>query len=143
MKLAANAKNLLTGGFNMEKVRDAQQLYAGAQSLFKSFQHIQSGGGDEGLEEAEGGEDFRHDAPKNVILYSGCRDDQTSADAHIAGAPVGAMSWAFLETMKECDGDESYVDILRNTRQRLKENYSQIPQLTCGREIDLEKLYTI
>ena len=34
-----------------------------------------------------------------VTMFSGCRDDQTSADANIQGTSEGAMSWAFLETM--------------------------------------------
>src|SRR6266700_427716 len=34
---------------------------------------------------------------KHVFMYSGCRDDQTSADATITGSHVGAMSWAFLQ----------------------------------------------
>lgn len=37
---------------------------------------------------------------KMVTMFSGCRDDQTSADANIGGMSEGAMSWAFLETMK-------------------------------------------
>ncbi len=35
-----------------------------------------------------------------VTTFSGCRDDQTSADANIGGMSEGAMSRAFLETMK-------------------------------------------
>ena len=37
---------------------------------------------------------------KMVTMFSGCKDDQTSADAKIQGEPTGAMTWAFLETMK-------------------------------------------
>jgi hypothetical protein len=31
----------------------------------------------------------------DVIMFSGCKDDQTSADAHEAGKATGAMSYAF------------------------------------------------
>lgn len=37
---------------------------------------------------------------KMVTTFSGCRDDQMSADASSNGTGEGAMSWAFLQTMK-------------------------------------------
>jgi Caspase domain len=36
-----------------------------------------------------------------VTMFSGCRDDQTSADANIGAMSEGFMSWAFLETMRK------------------------------------------
>jgi hypothetical protein len=70
------------------------------------------------------------------------------------------MSWAFLETMRSCNGNASYVDILRYTRCVLDRNFSakdanvcargylkgryeQIPQLSCGEEIDLNQPFQI
>jgi hypothetical protein len=70
------------------------------------------------------------------------------------------MSWAFLETMRNCNGNASYVDILRITRfvsdgnilakdadmcirGYLKDRYEQIPQLSCGEEIDLDQPFQI
>lgn len=53
------------------------------------------------------------------------------------------MSWAFLETMRSTDGNQSYVDILRNTRGHLQQKYSQIPQLSCGEQIDLDRPFEI
>lgn len=122
-------------------MRDAEQLFAGAQSLFKSFQHQGSGEGEEGLSNAETQEYAGEN--RRVIMYSGCRDDQTSADANIAGAPTGAMSWAFLQVMRENDGRLSHVDVLRNTRRLLKGRYSQIPQLSAGMEMNLDEPFRI
>jgi hypothetical protein len=45
-----------------------------------------------------------------VTMFSGCRDDQTSADAHIEGEHTGAMTWAFLEMMK-ADPSPTYADV--------------------------------
>jgi hypothetical protein len=42
---------------------------------------------------------------------------------------IGAMSWAFIKTMKEFPG-QSYVEILRRTRALLSQKYAQIPQLS-------------
>jgi hypothetical protein len=43
-------------------------------------------------------------------MFSGCRDDETSADAQIQGVSEGAMSWAFLETMKT-DPNPTYKQV--------------------------------
>jgi hypothetical protein len=48
-----------------------------------------------------------------VTMFSGCRDDQTSADANIGGMSEGAMSWAFLETMKRGQG-ATYVQVTKS-----------------------------
>jgi len=145
IRLAGSAARLLQdgvrGGFNRSKVQDAEQLFAGAQSFFKSIQHQREGDGEEGLGEAES-QDYAGEH-RNVVMYSGCRDDQTSADANIAGASTGAMSWAFLEVMRRNDGSQSYVDILRNTRTMLQQNYAQVPQLSAGTKLDLEQPWEI
>lgn len=72
-------------------------------------------------------------------MFSGCRDDQTSADANIAGSFVGAMSWSFLESMRRF-GNQTYLQILQNTRGLLKASrYSQVPQLSVGTVMDLNQ----
>ena len=91
------AKNLLQGGFSYNKVNDAKQLFAGAQSFFSSLKH-RAEPQEEGLGEEHFMEDWAHEG-KSVFMFSGCRDDQTSADATISGSPSGAMSWALLETL--------------------------------------------
>jgi len=39
----------------------------------------------------------------DVYLYSGCRDDQTSADTSVNGAATGAMTWAFTDALKKIE----------------------------------------
>jgi metacaspase-1 len=98
MHLLEEASSLIQGGFRMDKLVHAKELFAGAGTFFKQLQH--SG---EEQEEGVGEEHFAEDwtrEHKFVTMFSGCRDDQTSADATIGGASVGAMSWAFLQTMK-------------------------------------------
>ena len=103
--LLGEANDLIQGGsFNMG---EAQDLYAGATSFFRSFKHMgeqqSSGLADGGFEENVGEQ-------KMVTMFSGCRDDQTSADANIQGTSEGAMSWAFLETMKRMP-NPSYIEV--------------------------------
>jgi hypothetical protein len=43
-------------------------------------------------------------------MLSGCKDDQTSADATIGGSHVGAMSWALLKTLTSNPG-LSYIQV--------------------------------
>jgi hypothetical protein len=98
MNLLHEATGLIHGGFTMDKLVQAKDLFAGANTFFKQLQHA-----DEQQEEGVGEEHFVEDwksEHKFVTMFSGCRDDQTSADASIGGANVGAMSWAFLESMK-------------------------------------------
>jgi hypothetical protein len=98
MGLLSEASLLIQGGFTMSKVVRAKELFAGASTFFHQLKHA-----GEQQEEGVGEEHFVEDwksEHKFVTMFSGCRDDQTSADATIAGESVGAMSWAFLETMK-------------------------------------------
>lgn len=73
----------------------------------------------------------------NVYLISGCRDDQTGADAYINRKFQGAMSWAFLRAMKE-KKDISWKELLLRMRELLKPYFTQIPQLSSGREINID-----
>jgi metacaspase-1 len=108
MGLLQEAGSLIQGGFTMDKFVHAKELFAGANTFFKQLQHH-----DEQDEEGVGEEHFVEDwksEHKFVTMFSGCRDDQTSADANIGGSSVGAMSWAFLETMKR-NPNPTYLNV--------------------------------
>lgn len=112
VSLFQGAAGLIQGGFTMDKMPQAKELFAQASSLFKSFQR-----GGESQEEGVGEEHFVEDwksERKFVTMFSGCRDDQTSADASIGGESVGAMSWAFLETMKR-NPNPTYLSVSLHT----------------------------
>ena len=75
----------------------------------------------------------------NVIMISGCMDSQTSDDANISGVFRGAMLWSFLDTINK-NSSISYVDLLTNMRETLKKStYSQIPQLSSGKIMDMSE----
>ena len=155
MGLLHEASSLMSGGFTMDKLAHAKDLFAGAGAFFKQLRN--SG---EPQEEGVGEEHFVEDwksEHKFVTMFSGCRDDQTSADASIGGSSVGAMSWAFLETMKRNPNptylnvslrlslSRAYTDSLRQTLQQTRavlgqSNYKQVPQLSIGfKELDLNQ----
>jgi hypothetical protein len=130
--LVRAAGELLEGGLSMEKVDDAKMLLGGATDFFYSLWY--GGGADEeGLAKESFQDDWASEG-KDVWMFSGCRDNQTSADATIAGAATGAMSWVFMETMRE-----NPSTVLQNPRSALIENYSQVPQLSCGGRYDLNQ----
>lgn len=137
MRLMGAANHLIQGGFTIENVGEAKSLLAGATDFFKGLTHQEPDTDQWGLGESDTMAEYQSEGAKNVWMYSGCRDDQTSADASIAGSHVGAMSWAFLECMKMYGPNQSYIQVLQNTRQILKGRYSQIPQLSVGYEQDL------
>lgn len=75
----------------------------------------------------------------DVTLFSGCRDDQTSADARNLGkAAQGAMCFSWLKTLQTAQGVLTYYQVLSSMRNILKkEGFEQIPQLSTGRPVDL------
>ncbi|KAF9067600.1 peptidase C14, caspase domain-containing protein [Rhodocollybia butyracea] len=77
----------------------------------------------------------------DVVLISGCKDTQTSADASEDGVPTGALSWALMATLKE-NPEPTYLQLLDGIRAKLKkERYSQLPQLSTGHPMDLSTVF--
>lgn len=72
----------------------------------------------------------------NVFLISGCFDAQTSADAYIDNKFQGALTWSLLKTINE-NTNLTWKDLLINMRTLLNSRYSQIPQLSSGKLIDI------
>lgn len=74
----------------------------------------------------------RADNPQSHVLFSGCRDNQTSADAYIGGTYNGAFTYYFCKNLRDAQGAISRADLLKRLRASLKhEGYSQVPQLEC------------
>jgi hypothetical protein len=70
-------------------------------------------------------------SPADVIMWSGSKDQQTSADASIGGEATGAMSWAFITALRK-NPNQSYVQLLNSIRDELQGKYQQKPQLSCS-----------
>lgn len=70
-----------------------------------------------------------------VIALSGCREDQTSADAYINNRYNGAMTRALLDTLNKTKGDVVLRDLPGYTRLYIANNHlgDQIPRLSFGR----------
>ncbi|KAH0593681.1 hypothetical protein MHUMG1_08431 [Metarhizium humberi] len=81
-------------------------------------------------------------SPADVIMWSGSKDDQTSADATIANQATGAMSWAFITALKQ-NPKQSYVELLNSVRDILASKYTQKPQLSCSHPLDTNLLFVM
>ena len=64
------------------------------------------------------------------------------ADASIAGQSTGAMSWAFITSLKK-NPQQSYVELLNSIREELATKYSQKPQLSCSHPLDVKLRYVM
>lgn len=81
-------------------------------------------------------------SPADVIMWSGSRDDQTSADATIGAQATGAMSWAFITALRQ-NPKQSYVQLLNSIRDVLATKYTQKPQLSCSHPLDTNLLFVM
>ncbi|KAH8825296.1 caspase domain-containing protein [Flagelloscypha sp. PMI_526] len=76
----------------------------------------------------------------DVIAFSGCLDEQTSADTQHDGKATGAVSWAFRTTLTE-EPEQSYAELIQNLHRLLEERYTQKPMLTTSHPMDTDYLF--
>lgn len=85
----------------------------------------------------------------DVVMISGCKDNQTSADAVFYDASNnviygGALTYSFLETLKANKYLINYKNLLQNMRTILKQQgYTQIPQISSGKTLDVNANFNI
>lgn len=71
--------------------------------------------------------------PMGHVLFSGCRANQTSADAYIGGAYNGAFTYYLCKTLRDTAAGISRAELLKRTRASLRFNgFDQVPQLECA-----------
>jgi metacaspase-1 len=70
--------------------------------------------------------------PTNHALFSGCRDNQTSADAYINSTYNGAFTYYLCRHIRDVQGVITRADLLKRLRASLRhEGFDQVPQLEC------------
>jgi hypothetical protein len=78
--------------------------------------------------------------PKDVIMVSGCLDDQSSADAYIEGKSQGALTYMFNKTFTEMRKGMNWRDFITVLDYNLHNNrYSQISEISYFTQNDLDK----
>jgi metacaspase-1 len=64
------------------------------------------------------------------VLITGCRDTQTSADAHIGGSYNGALTYNLVAAIEEKGGKLTYGELHSRTQRSLQDSgFDQVPQL--------------
>ena len=94
--------------------------------------------------------------PAEVHMISGCMDSQTSADVSNvdsfslpdpAGKAGGALTSSLLKVLyadqQKPDADLSFQEVLAGVRSSLDGDYTQIPQLSSSRPLDVESPFEI
>jgi hypothetical protein len=72
--------------------------------------------------------------PEYLVLFSGCADNQTSADALIGGKYNGAFTYYFCKHLRDVKGKVKRSELLKRVRASLKyEEYDQVPQLEASK----------
>lgn len=77
------------------------------------------------------------------ILLSGCKSNQTSADAHIADDYHGAMSYYAIKAITDANYKLTYAELHKSLVSMLEEeNYDQAPQLEGTDENKRRQIFT-
>ena len=77
--------------------------------------------------------------PCSICMISGCRDNQTSADAYINGKYRGAMTTSYI---KSYEPSITYGELLNRMIQYMITNqYTQRPQISCTHMIKFHDTY--
>jgi metacaspase-1 len=78
-----------------------------------------------------------------VIMLSGCQDFDTSADIYIKGKGQGALTYSFVEVLKENNYAVTYDRLLSETRKYIKKNNlsKQVPCLSFGKSVKISSTF--
>ncbi|KAJ9113653.1 Ca(2+)-dependent cysteine protease [Naganishia vaughanmartiniae] len=129
--LAEAGQGLMSAGVSYLK-GDVGGMMSGLMGLGKQFINSQSGAAEKAKQTKT--------SPADVVSWSGCKDDQTSADTSIAAKATGAMSYAFITALTRYP-QQSYIQLLNSLRDELKSKYSQKPQLSASHPMDCNLLF--
>lgn len=76
----------------------------------------------------------RDELAATVVVLSGCKDDETSAEGFEEGEFQGAMTWAFIDAIEAYANELSLGSLQDSMRAQLTANgYAQTPQLSFSR----------
>ena len=79
---------------------------------------------------------------KKIKMISGCKDNETSADAFLNGEYKGAMTYALTTVLADCNYEISWKDLLNKMHELLEsKHFSQKPQLCTSDPFDMEKSF--
>jgi len=87
---------------------------------------------------------FRTINPVSHILFAGCRDNQTSADAMIGGHYNGAFTYYLCKHLRDTSATINRAELLKRVRASLRFNdFNQVPQLEAPKDKVTKKLLDV
>mmetsp|Transcript_31115 Transcript_31115/g.87214 ORF Transcript_31115/g.87214 Transcript_31115/m.87214 type:complete len:386 (-) Transcript_31115:44-1201(-) len=121
---------------------------------FKNFTKPQAAASAGSQDRATYAQQSQQAVPADVRMFSGCKDEQTSADVSNidsfglpeTNGPAGAAGACTTSMMLalEHNPDLTWVQLLDEMRKILKtKGYSQIPELSASRDMDLEEKFSV
>ncbi|KTW27763.1 hypothetical protein T552_02203 [Pneumocystis carinii B80] len=130
-------QNLLSDSANkiLREGPSTKNMMGMTSSIFKVFKR--AAGSDNSMQAK-----YAKASPADVIMFSGCKDSQTSVDTCIRNQATGAMSWAFRNALLKMPY-QSYLQLLNSIRFELSQKYDQKPQLSCSHPIDLNRMFIL
>ncbi|KAK3268887.1 hypothetical protein CYMTET_22635 [Cymbomonas tetramitiformis] len=140
----------LPAGVRLHAVIDA--CHSGTAMDLQFTCRMDQGGATWEDERCKGGRHSRHQSFSSTqggdaVLFSGCQDNQTSADTNAMSGNVstGAMTYCFIEAIEKTPS-HTYSSLLMGMRQALKagkQKFSQIPQLSSAQAFDMNRAFMI
>jgi hypothetical protein len=95
------------------------------------------------LRAARGKKEQHPESAMKEILLSGCKSNQTSADAYINNDYHGAMSYHAIKAITDANYNLTYADLHKRLVSLLEdENYDQVPQLEGTDEFKNRRIFT-
>ena len=86
---------------------------------------------------------FRSIDPEARVLWAGCSDRQTSADASFGGVPAGAFTFFLCQHLRESECAITRSDLLERVRRSLAcAGYAQIPQLEAAGPAERARVFS-
>ncbi|KAI3633989.1 hypothetical protein MIR68_007593 [Amoeboaphelidium protococcarum] len=127
------AKGFMRGGFGIGGLINAASVLAKNSNLL--------GGGMSSQQQQQVAQQRQSQA--DVIMFSGCKDNQTSADTFQQEVgSTGAMSYAFLKVINQAQGRQmSVINLLAAVRDILAREYTQKPQLSSGYPMNMNNIF--
>jgi hypothetical protein len=68
-------------------------------------------------------------AAQNQILWTGCKSNQTSADAYFNNRYNGAFTYYFVKVTRDTQNKLARKDVIAEMRKQMKGQFAQVPQL--------------
>jgi hypothetical protein len=95
------------------------------------------------LRTARGKKEKYPESGMKEILLSGCKSNQTSADAYINNDYHGAMSYHAIKAITDANYNLTYAELQKRVVSMLEEeNYDQVPQLEGKDEFKSRRVFT-